>query len=307
MKNNFHEAYSTNYNFPLHISSPDSVQAHLDDKVRLLTMLPGQWPKLRGRNITRKEFIVRDVYSFTTKDKVEHVVANVTFTQLDEPMYGKIIDDKYVFSDDCLGVSMPLELIFENFDLLGARPVVRREWSAEYISPYPFWYSLIGKDEPAHHHGEPYFEIDGYKELGFTCLADILAHSYRFTWDYANSKFKAITDPHEITMRLRKPWMQYLVQFIYGEREVVQADVMKLILFLFKKCETLMSDDEKVAAEAFLKRDVGADDILRMADRQEWLNKLVDAYKSKQLLTPGCNVFEDPIFAFIDQHVVLGE
>lgn len=308
MKNNFHEAYNTNYNFPLHISSPDSVQAFLDDDVRLLTMLPAQWPKLRGRNITRKEYKVVDAYSFTTSNGKEHTVQNVIFTELDEPVHGKIVDGKYVFSSDCLGVSMPLELIFEDFSMLGCRPVVRREWSHEYMSPYPFYYSLIGADEKVvAYRGEHYFEIEGYGELGLNCLADILSHSYQYQWNHAQSKFLPITDPHELTMRIRKPWMHFLVQLVYGEREMVSSDMSKLIHFLFKKCEALMTEEEKAAAKHILARDVSANDLAKISDKEEWLNKLLAAYKSKVLLEPGSNVFEDPLFGFIEQQIAKGE
>ncbi len=308
MKNNFHEAYNTNYNFPLHISSPDSVQAFLDDDVRLLTMLPGQWPKLRGRNITRKEYTVVDSYGFTTANGQEHVVQNVIFTQLEAPIHGKIVDDKYVFSNDCLGMGMPLELIFEDFAMIGCRPVVRREWSHEYMAPYPFWYSLVEADEKVvAYRGEPYFEIEGYAELGFNRLVDILVHSYQYQWSHAQSKFLPITDPHELTMRIRKPWMQYLVQFIYGEREMLNSDMAKMIQFLFKKCESLMTEEEKEAAKHILARDVDAADLAKISNKQEWLNKLIAAYKSKELLVPGSNVFEDPLFGFIAQQVVKGE
>lgn len=307
MKNNFHEAYNTNYNFPLHISSPDSVQAFLDGHVKLLTMLPSQWPKLRGRNITRKEYDVVDTYSFTTANGKEHVVQNVIFTQLEHPVHGKIVDDKYVFSSDCLGMSMPLELIFEDFAMIGCRPVVRREWSHEYMSPYPFYYSLVTIDEvKVANRGEHYFEIEGYAELGFNCLADILTHSFQYQWSHAKATFIPITDPHEVTMRIRKPWMQNLVQSIYGERDMVNSDISKLVHFLFKKCEGMMTEEEKEAAKHILERDVSLEQLSRVSDKELWLNKLIAAYKSEQLLVPGSNVFEDPLFGFIAQQVVKG-
>ena len=55
MKNDLHLAYTTTFNHPLHISSPDSVRHHLADDVRLIAMIPGEWPKVRGRHIANRD------------------------------------------------------------------------------------------------------------------------------------------------------------------------------------------------------------------------------------------------------------
>ncbi len=117
MKNDLHLAYKTIFNHPLHISSPDSVRAHLADEVRLLTQLPGEWPKVRGRFFTdRKNYRVEN--TFKIRDLTAESV--VVFTG-DSELRGKLVAGKYFFSDGILNNSVDMELFFTPFEEMGAK------------------------------------------------------------------------------------------------------------------------------------------------------------------------------------------
>lgn len=291
MKNDLHLAYNTTFNHPLQISSPDSVRYHLSDDVRLITMLPGEWPKLRGRDIVNRDNISVE-NTFKIRDlPVERVIV---FTGDDE-LYGMIVDGKYFFSDGVLNAGSDLELFFTPFAELDAKPMVRRWWSPDYMGAFPYYYTLVAKDVEEYSDSEPYTNIEGYQDLGIAHLADLMAYSYKFEWIRERSVWKAITDEHVITKRIRKPWMQHLVQIRFGQSPVTEADISKLVSFLLSKVE--LTDEEAEAVKPMLDRIVTLEDLKRMNSRYNDLNRLLEAYNSTKVLKPGVNFDEDPLFA----------
>lgn len=290
MKNDMHLAYRTTLNHPVHISSLDGVRAHLNDAVRLIAMLPAEWPKIRGRDIERKSYTVQNSY-----EVAGHTVQHVILTGGELEYSGRLVDGKYFFTDACLNHSMDLEMMFTPFASFGLKPMVRREWSWEYPSSNPFWYTLVDADTETYQGVEEYHHILGYESLGIHCLADLLAYSYKFSWDHETSQFVAITDPHEVTKRLRKPWMQYLIQWKFGEAPSTEADLSKLVSFLLTKVQ--LSKEEQAAVDAIRDRSVTLDDLKRINQRHVVLNKILDAYNDPFVLEPGCDFQKDPLFA----------
>lgn len=290
MKNDLHLAYRTNQNFPLHISSPDGVREHLADNVRLIAMLPGEWPKVRGRTIARKSYTVENTFE-VLGHKVEHITIDTDEIECS----GRLIDGKYFLTDSVLNHSMDLELILTPFDDIDAKPMVRREWSWDYPSSHLSWYSLVDKSTEEYEGVETYYPILGCDKVGINNILDLLAYSYKFAWDADRQVFDAITDPHEITLRLRKPWMQYLVQWRFGEAPATEADLSKLVSFLLTKVE--LSEEEKTAVSAIAGRSVSLEDLTRINARHVELDKLLAAYHSDFVLAPGCKFEDDPMFA----------
>lgn len=291
MKNDLHLAYTTTFNHPLHISSPDSVRHHLADDVRLIAMIPGEWPKVRGRHIANRDnFTVEN--TFKIRDMVGESI--VVFTG-DNSQRGKLIDGKYFFSDGVLNNTVDLELMFTPFEELDAKPMARRWWSPDYLGAFPNYYALVEKDTKEYFDTEPYINIEGYQELGITHLADIMAYSYKFEWIRERSVWKAITDEHVITKRIRKPWMQHMVQVRFGQSPATEADISKLVSFLLSKVK--LTDEEAEAVKPMLDRVVTLEDLKRMNSRYNELNRLLEAYNSPLILKPGVNFDEDPLFA----------
>lgn len=291
MKNDLHLAYKTIFNHPLHISSPDSIRAHLEDKVRLLTQLPGEWPKVRGRFFTDQ-----NNYSVENTFKIRDLTAEsvVVFTG-DSDLRGKLVDGKYFFSDGILNNSVDLELFFTPFKELNAKPVARRWWSPDYLGSFPYFYALVPVETKNYADTEPYIEIEGYEELGISCLADLMAYSYKFVWDRERSVWVALTDEHEITKRIRKPWMQHLIQTRIGEHPSSEADLAKLVSFLMTK--VTLTDEEKAAVSAVLERNVTLADLERLNVRYKDLNRIIEAYNSPFVLKPGVNAYDDPLLS----------
>lgn len=291
MKNDLHLAYKTIFNHPLHISSPDSIRAHLEDKVRLLTQLPGEWPKVCGRFFTD-----RNNYSVENTFKIRDLTAEsvVVFTG-DSDLRGKLVDGKYFFSDGILNNSVDLELFFTPFKELNAKPVARRWWSPDYLGSFPYFYALVPVETKNYVDTEPYIEIEGYEELGINCLADLMAYSYKFMWDRERSVWVALTDEHEITKRIRKPWMQHLIQTRIGEHPSSEADLAKLVSFLMTK--VTLTDEEKAAVSAVLERNVTLADLERLNVRYKDLNRIIEAYNSPFVLKPGVNAYDDPLLS----------
>ncbi|QVW56312.1 hypothetical protein pEaSNUABM6_00176 [Erwinia phage pEa_SNUABM_6] len=290
MKNDLHLAYRTTQNFPLQISSLDSVRAHVADDVRLISMLPGEWPKVRGRDIVRKQYTEENTYTIG-----KHSVQHVKFEQSELSCSGRLIDGKYFFTDSVLNHSMDLELIFTPFADLDVIPMVRREWSWDYPSSNVFWYTLVPTGTKEYQGVEKYHHILGYETLGIHCLADLLAYSYKFRWNAADEQFEAITDPHEISRRIRKPWMQFLVQWRFGEMPGTEADLSKLVSFLLTKV-SLTADEEK-AVSNIKSRIVTLDDLNRINERHAILNQILEAYHSDFILDVGSKFEDDPLFA----------
>lgn len=292
MKNEFHLAYRTSFNFPLHIASPDSVREHVKDNVRLISMLPSEFPKVRGRDIAKAKVIA-------TSQRGDLKVQQVMIDTIDgAPVYGTLINDKYFFSADVSGKVPSFQLMFKSFKEAGIKPMVRREWSWDYPSSNPFWYTLVEQSTEEHFNIEPFYHIEGYEELNIDCLADLLAFSYKFTWSHKESKFVAITDAFEITKRIRKPWMTHLVQTEYGEAPHTTADSQKLINFLLQKCTSLMTEEEQAAVNTHLDHTVTLQDLERLNERNEVLQKILTAYNSPVLITQGCDIESDPLIYY---------
>ncbi|MCT7475955.1 hypothetical protein N5V81_13310 [Escherichia coli] len=97
---------------------------------------------------------------------------------------GVLVDGKYFFSEGILNNSVDLELMFTPFDELEAKPMARRWWSQTIWAlslTTLYWYLPIRK-RIRHRTIHRY---RGYKELGITRLADMMAYSYKFVWDKA--------------------------------------------------------------------------------------------------------------------------
>ncbi|AWN08850.1 hypothetical protein MLDJOKPK_00275 [Salmonella phage SPAsTU] len=291
MKNDLHLAYKTTFNHPLHLSSPDSVRAHLADQVRLIAQIPGEWPKVRGRFLTNPEnYTVENTFKIRDMEAQSIVIFNG-----DGNSRGVLVGGKYFFSEGILNNSVDLELMFTPFDELEAKPMARRWWSPDYLGSFPYYFVLVPVETETYFDTEPYIDIEGYKELGITCLADMMAYSYKFVWDKRRSVWYALTDEFEITKRIRKPWMQHLVQTRHGDYPATEADLSKLVSFLLTKVD--LTDEEAEAVSEFRSRAVTLADLKRLNERQYDLNKILAAYHSPMLLVPGANVNEDPLFA----------
>ncbi len=295
MKNEFHAAYRVANNYPLHISSPDSVREHVKDTVRLISMLPAEFPKVRGRDVVNCNII-------DTSMRGDVKVQRVEIDSIDGPAaQGYLVNDKYYFSADVAGMVPSFQLMFTSFKENGLKPMVRREWSWDYPSSNPFWYAIVEADQETYFNTEPYYHIEGYAEAGIDCLADLLAYSYKFQWNHERNVFVSITDPHDITRRIRKPWMSYLVQSEYGEAPNTTADMQKLINFLMQKCVGLMTDEEQVAVGTFLDNEITIESLRRLDGRNKILQKILDAYNDPALITIGANIEEDPLI-FYNRH-----
>ena len=298
MSNVNNHAYDPHSNFPLHIASRDGVRHHLKDEVRLITQLPNEWPKVRGRSVAKRAFTIESKYSFVS-DGADHQVDVVRFSEGGD-VRGHLVDGKYFISSEALGNSMPIELMFASFKSNKVRPRVRREWFPDYMGSSIDAYTLVtleGKGAPT---SEPYVDVLGYEKHGIDCIADLVAQSYKFVWDGATGVFNAVTDKHVITKRIRKPWMQLMVQMHYGESRTVEADHGKLLRFLMQKAVPNLSETEIDMLSPFIDAPLDVSDLLGAAARQEELNGLIHAYESSFVLELGANVDEDPLFTFND-------
>lgn len=296
MKSNDHLAYRTSLNYPLQISSPDSVNAHINDQVRLIAMDQADWPKLRGRDFVDKHYDVLDEVMLG-----ELHVQTIKMHSSQAGYTGKLVNGKYFFTEDVLNYAPDLELMFASFKDYGMRPVVVRAWSSEFPGSWAHLYKLVDAGTGSVVMGnETYFPFDGLDNVKIDCLADLLAYSYKFTWDRKNEVWTAITDPMAITMRLRKPWMTYLTQTEFGAAPNSTADDHKLIGFLIQKAQSLFSKEEKEAVESFMRTKVTVDDLTRYNERNRVLVALQDAYHSPRVIKRGDDVREvDPLFAFL--------
>lgn len=294
MKTIDHLAYHPNYNFPIHISSPDSVRDHLDDKIRLISMTPGEWPRLRCRDLKRDNLVVEDTYSFVA-DGIEHKVEVVMVRYPD--IRGKLVDGKYFFTFGALASMTDLELMFSKFSELGVKPFVQSDWSMEYPSANVSRYTLEepGVEIPG---GEKQFPFNGLDVHNIETLADLLAYAYKFKWDPEREEFFAIADHDEIARRLRKPWMQFLTQRFYAERATIDADHGKMISFLVSKVYNDLSADEQQMLSPYKDGAPEVWQLENMARRQSIMNDLTAAYLSKHQLVTGKDVDADPLFTF---------
>lgn len=284
MKNDSHLAYRSIFNFPLQISSRDSVKAHLEGKLLLIAMLPREWPKLRARDILNRRTVI-NTFEVAGK-KVEAVQV--------EEYKGVLIDGKYFFTQDVLGQSMSLDLLITPFSELGTEPMVRREWNADYMSSNPFWFAHVEKGTKDYFGVETYHHIRDYEKAGITNMLDLLAYSYKFEWHPDTSDFQLITDEHVIAKRIRKPWMQHLVQLKYGESPATEADLGKVVSYLVRKVK--LTVEEASALSGFINRPVGIVELERINKRQEILNTLLEAYNSNTPLKTGADLDKDPMF-----------
>ena len=114
-------------------------------------------------------------------------------------------------------------------------------------------------------------------------------------WDRERSVWVALTDEHEITKRIRKPWMQHLIQTRIGEHPSSEADLAKLVSFLMTK--VTLTDEEKAAVSAVLERNVTLADLERLNVRYKDLNRIIEAYNSPFVLKPGVNAYDDPLLS----------
>lgn len=296
MKNEFHHAYTTHSNFPLQIASPDSVHMHVNDEIRLISMPGSDWPKLRGR----------DFINPVITDTRETDGLKIQFIETDNGgniYHGRLVNGKYYFAEDILNYSMPLEMMFMSFKENGIRPVVQKEWNPDYMPCYPFYYSLVENDESEDFEigGERRYPITGFEKLNIDCLADILAYSYKFTWNLQSMAWEAITDEHEITKRIRKPWVALLIQREIGEQPHTISDLHKVVTFLVQKVEPQLTEEEKAAFEPFLRRPVLVDSLKSSLKNQRVLDAILEAYESEQLIKSGGDVrLTDPVFSFLD-------
>lgn len=291
MKNDMHLAFRTTQNFPLQISIYDSVKYHLSGEVLLITQLPAEWPKVRGRElVNRNNVTVLNDFTIAGR-KVEHVHVGGG----EQDITGKLIDGKYFLSDGILNQCADLELLMTPFADTGLKPMVRREWSWDYPSSIPFWYSQVPAELDHYEGVEIYYPIEGYEQLGIYNMLDLLAFSYKFKWLHTEKKFVAITDEHEITKRIRKPWMQYLVQWKYGEAPGTEADLTKLVSFLMQKVD--LNEEELDAVSNIFTRAVTLDDLKRINERHGVLNQIIEAYNDPFVLKQGVDIKDDPLFA----------
>lgn len=300
MKNNEHLAFRTNFNYPIHLGLPDAVNDHVNDRLRLICMNPGEFPRLRPRDILNHAQVREE---FTTPDGLKiKILYNLDGTT---EYVGKLVNDKYYFTDAVLNYSMPLEMVFASFKEHGMKPMIQRQWSWEYPSSFPFYYTLVEEDavENDYYNLERYYPVEGYEELGIDCLADLLAYSYKFTWDHRDMKWTAITDAHEITKRIRKPWTNYLLQYEYGEQPNTTADLHRVLTFLVGKVNEagLLSAEEQNALSSFTRQQVEVDELMRLNDRNKVLDAILKAYHDPKLIVPGEDVrVSDPLFAFME-------
>lgn len=297
MKNEFHLAYKTSFNYPIHISSPDSVRAHLNDTVRLISMLPSEFPRLRGRDFERNVRVVEE-----RMDGDVHV-QYVEINNGEETFFGYLLNEKYYFSREVAGYVPSFKLLFRSFKENNLKPMARREWSWEYPSSNPFWYALVDAGTEEYFQTEQFYDIDGYEAHDIDCLADLLAYSYKFIWQHENFRFVAITDEHEITKRIRKPWLTYLCQYEYGEAPNTTADLNKMVTFLMQKCESLLSEEERGVLNTYFENTVTLDSLARLNSRNAVLQCLMDAYNHPSLLKPGCDVTKDPLVYYTINHL----
>lgn len=284
MKNDQHLAFKTTFNFPLQISIYDSVEAHLNDEIRLITMLPSEWPKLRARELKRSNFTVDNIYKLAN-----HTVEHIRFSTRE--MAGVLVDGKYFLSDGILSVSCDLELMLTPFDVLGVKPMACRDWSGDYMGAFPMYYALVENGDTK----SQYFPIADYEVHGIDNLLDLMAYSYKFIWDEEFKMWTATTERKLIAERIRKPWMQYLTQWRFGESPATEADTGKLISFLLSKVE--LSAEEKQAVRPYIDRAVDLPTLSRIGARQHILNELLAAYHADTELDVGTDIKTDPFFS----------
>lgn len=294
MKNNLHLAFKTSFNFPLHISIYDSVRAHINDEIRLISMLPGEWPKTRARELLDKNnYKVMNVFNIA-----DHRVEHIALDAISNHREGFLVDGKYFLSSAAMGCAPDIEMLLTPFEEMDVVPMGIREWSWDYLGSIPAHFSLVSPEEAKTSAKalESYYPIVGYEKLGIRTLLDLMAYSYKFVWSFAENKWVAITNRHEITKRIRKPWMQYLTQWRYGESPATEADTNKVLAYLIKLSADKMSDAEKAAFAPFAEREVSLEDISRVAERQSELNKLLQAYHSDHILEFPGDFENDPLF-----------
>lgn len=295
MKSNDHLAYRTSLNYPLQIASPDSVNAHVNDQLRLIAMDQFDWPKLRGRDFVNKTYTVTDE---TTVGKLN--VKSVQFAQGGGGYTGKLIDDKYFFTDAVLNYAPDLELMFSSFKELGCRPVCVRSYSSDYCGSWVSLFKIVGAGQGSVEiNREAYHPFVGLDAANIDCLADLLAFSYKFAWNAADQTWQYVDDLQLQTQRIRKPWMAYLTQCEFGAVPNSSADDHKLIRFLLQSQRSEFTEEQQTALAPFFETPVELDELTRMGERQKVLNALYDAYRSPRLLKAGEDVRDtDPLFSF---------
>lgn len=299
MKTEFHLAYKTSFNFPVHISCRDSVRAVLNDDIRLISMSNSEFPKLRGRMFVNKQYDVVNTYQFTAMGGTQkHTVENIVVKDFGMVYNGFLVDGKYFFTEMSLNFTIPLEVMFAKFEDIGVVPRVWRDWNWDYMTPNPAAYMLFERDETDFRGVEQTYEIHNYQHFGIECLADLIAQSWKFQWSHKDLRFEAVTDEYELTRRLRKPWMSFLCQMEYGEQPHTTADMQKVIMTLVQR-----SNDEELKAllPAFCKP-IDMSVFERLNERQVQLNRLMDAYNSPHLLKTAEDFDSDPFFQHLQNY-----
>lgn len=302
MKSNAHYAFRTTFNYPIHIGLPDAVNDHVNDRLRLLAMNPVEFPRLRPRDILYKSTVLEE---FNISDTLNVKIIKCTGATTD--YVGKLVNDKYYFTDAVLNYAPPLELLFASFKENNMKPMIQRGWNWEYPSAFPFYYTVVDCDEVPdddYFNTERYYAVDGYEELGIDTLADLMAYSYKITWNHRSMRWEAITDAHEITKRLRKPWTNYLIQSEYGEQPNTTADLHRVMTFLVGKVNEagLLSDEEQHAMDSFIRREVSLKELNGINSRNKILDAILQAYNDPKLIVPGEDVRkDDPLFSFMNK------
>lgn len=285
MKNELHYAFCTTFNFPIQISCYENVKAHLNKEILLISQQPQEWPKLRVRDLKCAEVLNSKV--------IDGVL--VEFILVRGWVHGVFIDRKYFISQDSLEQATPVELLIKPFSEIGSIPMVRREWNPDYMPSLPHFVAHVPTGTAEYKSVEKYHHVRGYEKIGIKNMLDLMAYSYKFEWHPESSDFQLIEDEHVITKRIRKPWMQHMVQFRFGQNPATEADQSKLIAFLLQKAQ--LSDEERQAIAPMLNRPVELEDLKRMGARAAILNELLEAYNSQKLLRTGDDMETDPFFS----------
>lgn len=303
MKTEFHLAYRTNSNFPIHIACRDSVRAVLNDDIRLISMSQSEFPKLRGRQFVNKSYTVKNRSEFTALslngEGIKHVVENIVVKDQGLLYNGFLIDGKYFFTEMSMNFAPSLEIMFAKFDDIGVVPRVWKDWNWDYMSPHPASYTLFEKDATDFHASEQTYEIFNYQAFGIECFADLLSQSWKFQWSHKNLRYEAVTDEYELTRRLRKPWMSFMCQLEYGEQPQTTADMQKVINVLVQR-----SNDAELQAllPAFMEPEYDAAAFERLNERQAQLNRLMRAYNDPHILKTAEDFDTDPFFQHLQQY-----
>lgn len=277
-----------------HISGPKSLALYLDNKITLIALCNSDVAWVRGWDLDKSRRVVEHVYYFTVDD-VQHKVEVVSVCG--GSAKGRLVDDKYFFSNRSMELSIDLELFFISFRKNNVIPMAMQDSNIEWLPTEPDNYRLVSNDqtdqETIYH-----YHIRGYEEHQIDNLADLLSHAHKFEWSFEAGSWVAIKDELLITKRLRKPWLWHLLEKLYSRYDTIVSDQAKLINFLLQKNSDKLTNEEKKELEPFLCQRLDVQQIKNMATRQSLLNELTAAYHSDSLLTCGEDVLTDPLYSF---------